>query len=67
MQRPTQKQENFSNQLYTRKKNHTYQHDQPSSSLPTSPDYIRLYIETSIRDLKFSDAHTFEKARLIEF
>ena len=29
------------------------------------PDYIHLYLQTSIRDLKFSEAHTFEKARLI--
>ena len=29
------------------------------------PDYIRLYLETSIRDFKFSEAHAFEKARLI--
>ena len=40
-----------------------------SSVLRTSqhifPDYKRLYLETSIRDLKLSDAHTIEKARLI--
>ena len=29
------------------------------------PDYIGLYLENSFRDLKFSEAHTFEKARLI--
>ena len=28
-------------------------------------DYIQLYLVTSISDLKFSEAHTFEKARLI--
>ena len=31
------------------------------------PDYICLYIETSICDLKFSEAHAFKKARPIEF
>ena len=40
-----------------------------SSGLRPSPhifsDYIRPYLESSIRDLKFSEAHTFEKARLI--
>ena len=30
----------------------------------TFPDYIRQYLETFIRDLKFSEAHTFEKADL---
>ena len=28
-------------------------------------DYIRLYHETSSKDLKFSEAYTFEKARLL--
>ena len=28
-------------------------------------DYIRLYLEISIRDLKFSEPYKFEKARLI--
>ena len=28
-------------------------------------DYIRLYLETFIRDLKFSGAHKFEKARFL--
>ena len=27
---------------------------------------IRLYLEISVRHLKFSEEHTFEKARLIE-
>ena len=29
------------------------------------PHYIRLYLETSICDFKFSEAHVFERARLI--
>ena len=29
------------------------------------PDYIHLYLEISICDLKFSEAHTLKKARLI--
>ena len=29
------------------------------------PDYIRLYLESSVRKLKFSEAHTFERARLL--
>ena len=37
----------------------------PCPSQHIFPDYIRLYLETSIRDLKFSEAHTFEKDRLI--
>ena len=28
-------------------------------------DDVRLYYEASVRDLEFSEAHTFEKARLI--
>ena len=28
------------------------------------PDYIRLFLETSICDLKISEAHTFEKSQI---
>ena len=30
-------------------------------------NYIRLYLETSVRDLKFSVAHTFEKPDLYDY
>ena len=30
------------------------------------PDYIRLYLETSIHDLNFSKAHTFEKPDFLD-
>ena len=68
MQRPThhfsflQKQD-FSSQLYTRKTNISIVL-RPSQQIFL--DYIHLYQETSIRDLKFSSEHTFEKARFKE-
>ena len=34
-------------------------------SLHIFPDYIHLYLESSVRELKFSEAHTFERARLL--
>ena len=63
MQRPThQKQEDF---LTKKKIIPTSMSSVLRPSQHIFPDYIRLYLETSIRDLKFSEAHTFEKTKLI--
>ena len=61
------KQEDFSNQLYTKKKSYLTACLTFFIHSNIFPDYICLYIETSIHDFKFSLAHTFKKARLIEF
>ena len=36
------------------------------SSQHIFPDYIHLYLESSVHELKFSEAHTFQRARLLE-